>query len=101
VNHRIVGQQSDGLPGRCNGLIELSEPSIDLSQPEVEIWERDGERTETIDHSSGDYPRWIDTSVMLADPLTKAVPGEKYIRMFKCDPDEEMEEVLHAFYVAI
>ena len=25
-----------------------------------------------VDHSCGDYPRWIDTSVMLADPLTKS-----------------------------
>ena len=30
-----------------------------------------------IDHSCGDYPRWIDTSVMLADPLTKTMTSEK------------------------
>ena len=40
------------------------------------IWERDGERTLEVDHSCGDYPRWIDTSVMLADPLTKAMGSE-------------------------
>ena len=32
-----------------------------------------------IDHSSGDYPRWIDTSVMLADPLTKAMNCERLV----------------------
>ena len=41
-----------------------------------QIWERDGERTFEVDHSSGDYPRWIDTSVMLADPLTKAMNSD-------------------------
>ena len=41
-----------------------------------QIWERDGERTFEVDHSSGDYPRWIDTSVMLADPLTKSMNSD-------------------------
>ena len=30
-----------------------------------------------IDHSWRDYPRWIDTSVMLADPLTKAMSTDR------------------------
>ena len=28
-------------------------------------------------HSTGDYPRWIDTSTMIADPLTKAMSCER------------------------
>ena len=32
-----------------------------------------------VDHSCGDYPRWIDTSVMLADPLTKAMNAERLV----------------------
>ena len=35
------------------------------------IWERDGEFSLEIEHDKGDYPRWIDTSCMIADPLTK------------------------------
>ena len=42
-----------------------------------QIWERDGERTLEIDASCGDYPRWIDMSVMLAGPLTKAMSSER------------------------
>ena len=30
-----------------------------------------------VDHSSGDYPRWIDTSTMPADPLTKAMESSR------------------------
>ena len=51
--------------------------AIDLMALRQQIWERDGERTLEIDHSCGDYPRWIDTSVMLADPLTKAMGTER------------------------
>jgi hypothetical protein len=59
-----------------------------------QIWERGGERTEVIDHSSGDYPRWIDTSVMLADPLTKAMGAERLVGtmttgVFDMRPTEE------------
>ena len=50
--------------------------AIDLMALRQQIWERDGERTFEVDHSSGDYPRWIDTSVMLADPLTKAMNSD-------------------------
>ena len=42
----------------------------------------EGERTQQVDHSSGDYPRWIDTSTtMVADPLTKAMNGDRLIAM--------------------
>ena len=47
-----------------------------------QIWERDGERTLEVDQSTGDYPRWIDTSVMLADPLTKAMGAERLVDTF-------------------
>ena len=50
--------------------------AIDLMALRQQIWERDGERTFEVDHSSCDYPRWIDTSVMLADPLTKAMNSD-------------------------
>ena len=46
---------------------------IDLMALRQLVWERNGERTEFVDSGSGDYPRWIDTSTMLADPLTKAM----------------------------
>ena len=46
---------------------------IDLMALRQLVWERNGERTEFVESSSGDYPRWIDTSTMLADPLTKAM----------------------------
>ena len=44
------------------------------------VWERNGERTQVVDMSSGDYPRWVDTSVMLADPLTKQMSSERLDR---------------------
>ena len=54
--------------------------AIDLMALRQQIWERDGERTLEVDHSCGDYPRWIDTSVMLADPLTKAMATDTLVR---------------------
>ena len=47
-----------------------------------QVWEREGERTEEVDHSSGDYPRWIDTSTMLSDPLTKVMNSERLMKTF-------------------
>ena len=57
--------------------IENKRLAIDLMALRQQIWERDGERTLEVDHSSGDYPRWIDTSTMLADPLTKTMSAER------------------------
>ena len=51
--------------------------SIDLMALRQLVWERGGERQQFVDHSCGDYPRWIDTSTMLADPLTKAMSCER------------------------
>ena len=51
--------------------------AIDLKSLRQQIWVRDGDRTEVVDHTSGDYPRWIDTSTMLADPLTKVMSSER------------------------
>ena len=59
--------------------IENKRLQIDLMALRQQIWERGGERTMEIDHSRGDYPRWIDTSVMLADPLTKAMHCERLV----------------------
>ena len=41
------------------------------------MWERSGERTDVVDSTSGDYPRWIDTSTMIADPLTKTMAATR------------------------
>ena len=59
--------------------IENKRLAIDLMALRQQVWERNGERTLEVDHSSGDYPRWIDTSVMLADPLTKAMNTDRLV----------------------
>ena len=59
--------------------IENKRLGIDLMALRQQVWERMGERTFEVDTSSGDYPRWIDTSVMLADPLTKAMTPDRLI----------------------
>ena len=51
--------------------------AIDLSAPRQRVWERYGERTQTVDSARGAYARWIDTSAMIADPLTKAMFGDQ------------------------
>ena len=60
--------------------IENKRLAIDLMALRQQIWERDGERTLEVDHSCGDYPRWIDTSVMLSDPLTKSMTSDTLVR---------------------
>ena len=60
--------------------IENKRLAIDLMALRQQIWERQGERTLEVDCSCGDYPRWIDTSTMLADPLTKAMNCERLTR---------------------
>ena len=62
--------------------IENKQLKIDLMALRQQIWERDGERTLTIDHSCGDYPRWTDTRMMLADPLTKGMGAERLVATF-------------------
>ena len=56
--------------------VENKRLGIDLMALRQQIWERNGERTLEVDCSCGDYPRWIDTSVMLADPLTKSMVSD-------------------------
>ena len=51
--------------------------AIDLKALRQYVWERDGTRTGEIDSSSGDYPRWIDTSTMVVDPLTKVMKADR------------------------
>ena len=75
-------------------LFRMKGSQFDLMALRQQIWERDGERTLEVDHSCGDYPRWIDTSVMLADPLTKAMPTDTMVRTlmtgkFDMRPTEE------------
>jgi len=59
--------------------IENKRLAIDLMALRQQVGERKGERTLEVDHSSGDYPRWIDTSVMIADPLTKAMNTDRLV----------------------
>ena len=47
-----------------------------------QVWERGGERTYVVDHASGDYPRWIDTSTMISDPLTKVLNSDRLTQAF-------------------
>ena len=47
--------------------------SIDLTALKQIIWAHNDESNEYVNSDSGDYPRWIDTSVMLVDPLTKTM----------------------------
>ena len=63
--------------------IENKRLRIDMSALRQQIWERGGERTETIDFLTGDYPRWIDTSAMIADPLTKVMNADRMTKTFE------------------
>ena len=63
--------------------VENKRLGIDLMALRQLVWERGGERTQYIDHDSGDYPRWIDTSTMVADPLTKAMSAERLDAMLR------------------
>ena len=61
--------------------IENKRLGIDLMALRQQIWEKeDGDRSMVRDGSSGDYPKWIDTSVMLADCLTKAMDPERLVQ---------------------
>jgi hypothetical protein len=63
--------------------IENKRLRIDMMSLRQQIWERGGERTETLDYMRGDYPRWIDTSTMIADPLTKVMNADRMTRTFE------------------
>ena len=60
--------------------------AVDLMALRQQIWERDGERTLKIDHSCGDYPRRIDISVTLADPLTKLMSADLFVETMMTGP---------------
>ena len=47
--------------------------AIDVSALNQLIWENRDDCDEEVDLSKGDYPRWIDTSAMLSDCLTKTM----------------------------
>ncbi len=51
--------------------------AIDHSALRQLVWERDGDRTQIVDSTRGDYSRWIDTSTMITDPSTKAMAGDR------------------------
>ena len=63
--------------------VENKRLGIDLMALRQLVWERSGERTQYIDHDSGDHPRWIDTSTMVADPLTKAMNADRLATMLQ------------------
>ena len=62
-----------------NNSVDNKRLAIDLMALSQYVWERNGERTQYIEHSNGDYPRWIDTSTMIADPLTKAMDPTRMV----------------------
>ena len=62
--------------------IENKRLSIDLMALRQQIWEREGEQTEIVDHSSGDFPGSIDTSTMISDPLTKVMNSNRLTQTF-------------------
>ena len=47
--------------------------AIHLSALKQHIWDSRDDCDEEVDGSKGDYPRWIDTSAMLSDCLTKTM----------------------------
>lgn len=74
--------------------IENKRLAIDLKALRQQIWERNGERTLTVDQSCGDYPIWIDTSAMIVDPMTKKMDSSRLINTmatgsFDMKPTEE------------
>lgn len=66
--------------------IENKRLAIDLMVLRQQIRERGGERTLEVDHSCGDYPRCIDTSVMLAGPLTNAMAADQLVATMETGP---------------
>ena len=51
--------------------------AIDLKALRQQVWEISGERTYVVDSTCGGYPRWIDTSNMMADPLAKTMAATR------------------------
>ena len=68
--------------------------SIDLSALKQLIWDNRDDCDEEVDGSKGDYPRWMDTSAMLSDCLTKTMTSCRLIEtlstgIFDMRPTEE------------
>ena len=58
---------------------------IDLEALRENLWEHpDGSPKDSIDEDIHDKPRWIDTSTMICDPLTKAGNDKFYDRLVEC-----------------
>ena len=55
--------------------VDIKRLAIDVSVLKQLIWDNRDDCDEEVDGSKGDYPRWIDTSAMLADCLTKTTSG--------------------------
>ena len=53
--------------------VDHKRPAIVLSALEQLIWDNRDDCDEEVDGSKVDYPRWIDTSAMLSDCLTKTM----------------------------
>ncbi len=51
--------------------------AIDLDAPRQLVWERDGDRTQILDSGRADYPQWIDAPTTVAEPLAKAMAGDR------------------------
>ncbi len=54
--------------------------AIDLQALKQDIWiDENADKLEEIDGTKGDYPRWVDTSTMIADPSTKTMKADRFI----------------------
>ena len=56
-----------------NKHVDNKRLAIDLSLLKQLIWDNRDDSYEEVDGSKGDYPRWIDTSAMLPNCLTKTM----------------------------
>ena len=68
--------------------------AIDLSALKQLYWDNRGDCDENVHGSKGDYPRWIDSSAMLSDRLTKTMTFCRLIEklstgIFDMNPTEE------------
>jgi hypothetical protein len=63
------------------GSVDDKRLGIDLAILRQFIWERENASDlEPATEVSGDYPRWVDTSAMLVDPLTKILPSDMLVK---------------------
>ena len=71
----------DHLVSTNPGSVDDKRFGIDLAILLQFIWERENASDlEPAAEVSGEYPRWVDTSAMLVDPLTKILPSDMLVK---------------------